>query len=153
MSSNDFSKLAIIYRSLEELTPHSSNARTHSRHQIRQIADSVKVFGFTNPVLIDHKNTIIFGHPTVKPVALLADAILDYSARGEIVLDAFLGSGTTLIAAERVGRACFGMEIDPLHVDVAIRRWQRHTGDRALHGVTGKPFDEISPVSEVENGR
>jgi DNA modification methylase len=52
-------------------------------------------------------------HPTVKPVAMVADAILDCTARGELVLDAFLGSGTTLMAAERVGRICCGMEIDP----------------------------------------
>lgn len=77
-------------------------------------------------------------HPTVKPVALVADAILDCSARGEIVLDSFLGSGTTLMAAERVGRVCYGMEIDPLYIDVAIHRWQRLTGNRAIHAVTGK---------------
>ena len=63
----------------------------------------------------------------------MADAILDCSARGEIVLDAFLGSGTTLMAAERVGRVCYGIEIDPLYVDVAIRRWQNYTGEDATH--------------------
>src|SRR6202046_4887394 len=63
-------------------------------------------------------------HPTVKPVAMVADAILDCTARGDIVLDAFLGSGSTLIAAERVGRVCYGVEIDPKYVDVTIRRWQ-----------------------------
>ena len=67
-------------------------------------------------------------HPTVKPVALVADAILDCSARGDIVLDPFLGSGTTLLAAERVGRICYGTELDPLYVDVIIRRWQVYTG-------------------------
>jgi len=82
-------------------------------------------------------------HPTVKPVAMVADAILDCTARGEIVLDAFLGSGTTLIAAERVGRFCHGLEIDPHYVDVAIRRWQKYTGGCALHAVTGKRFGEI----------
>ena len=68
-------------------------------------------------------------HPTVKPVALVADAIMDCSARGDIVLDPFLGSGSTLIAAERVGRVCCGIELEPLYVDTAIRRWQRFTGD------------------------
>lgn len=92
-------------------------------------------------------------HPTVKPVALIADALLDCSARGEIVLDTFIGSGSTLIAAERVGRVCFGMEIEPLYVDVAIRRWQRHTGDRAIHSGTGKCFDELAATSEVGNGQ
>jgi DNA modification methylase len=91
-------------------------------------------------------------HPTVKPVQLVADAILDCSARGDIVLDSFLGSGTTLIAAERVGRVCYGMEIDPIYVDVAIRRWQRLTGDRAVHAVTKKYFDDLAVAEEVRHG-
>jgi len=92
-------------------------------------------------------------HPTVKPVALVSDAILDCSARGEIVLDTFIGSGSTLIAAERVGRICLGMEIDPLYVDVAIRRWERHTGDRAIHVSTGKYFDDVATRAGTEHGR
>ena len=72
-------------------------------------------------------------HPTVKPVAMVADAILDCSARGEIVLDAFLGSGTTVIAAERTGRRCYGIELDPGYVDTIIRRWQALTGGSARH--------------------
>jgi DNA modification methylase len=83
-------------------------------------------------------------HPTVKPVRLVADALLDCSARGDLVIDAFLGSGSTLIAAERTGRVCYGIELDPLYVDTAIRRWQRHTGDHAIHAVSGKPFDDIA---------
>ncbi|MDR3385589.1 MAG: site-specific DNA-methyltransferase [Rudaea sp.] len=81
-------------------------------------------------------------HPTVKPVALIADAIMDASRRGDIVLDPFVGSGTTIIAAERVGRVAFAMEIDPVYVDAAVRRWQAYTGDRAVHAVTGQSFDE-----------
>ena len=61
-------------------------------------------------------------HPTVKPVAKIADALLDSSSRGDIVLDPFLGSGATLMAAERTGRRCFGLELDPLYVDVIVRR-------------------------------
>jgi DNA modification methylase len=83
-------------------------------------------------------------HPTVKPVALIADALLDCSARGDLVLDAFLGSGSTLMAAERTGRSCCGIEIDPMYVDTAIRRWQRYTGDHAIETITGKRFDEIT---------
>ncbi len=67
-------------------------------------------------------------HPTVRPVALVADAIRDVSRRGDRVLDIFLGSGTTLIAAERVGRVCCGVELDPAYVDVALARWQALTG-------------------------
>jgi DNA modification methylase len=92
-------------------------------------------------------------HPTVKPVALVADALLDCSARGDLVLDAFLGSGSTLIAAERTGRTCCGIELDPLYVDTAIRRWQRHTGDHAVHAESGKRFDEMaSEVLETAHG-
>ena len=92
-------------------------------------------------------------HPTVKPVAMVADALLDCSARGDIVLDSFLGSGTTLIAAERVGRVCYGIEIDPIYVDVAVRRWQRHTGEAAIHVKTGKTFDEMARSMEVADGQ
>jgi DNA modification methylase len=83
-------------------------------------------------------------HPTVKPVQMVADAILDCTARDGIVLDPFLGSGSTLIAAERTGRRCFGMDIDPAYVDAAVRRWQRHTGGHAVHADSGKRFDDLA---------
>jgi DNA modification methylase len=67
-------------------------------------------------------------HPTVKPTALVADAIQDVTRRGELVLDTFLGSGTTLIAAERTGRRFRGLDIDPGYVDVAVERWSAMTG-------------------------
>lgn len=67
-------------------------------------------------------------HPTVKPVGLVADAICDVTRHGDTVLDVFLGSGTTLIAAERTGRRCRGLDIDPAYVDVAIERWCNATG-------------------------
>lgn len=79
-------------------------------------------------------------HPTVKPVALVMDAIKDCSRRGGIVLDAFGGSGTTLIAAHKTGRRGYLMEIDPLYVDVIIRRWQALTGEQARHAGTGDTF-------------
>jgi DNA modification methylase len=84
-------------------------------------------------------------HPTVKPVALVADALRDCSGRGEIVLDGFLGSGTTLIAAERTGRSCRGLELDPAYVDTAIRRWQALTGERGRHAESGRLFDDCRP--------
>jgi len=90
-------------------------------------------------------------HPTGKPVALVADAILDCSSRGDIVLDPFLGSGTTVIAAERTGRICYGIEMDPACVDTAVRRWQRFTGMRALHGESGRSFDDLE--KEAINAR
>jgi DNA modification methylase len=79
-------------------------------------------------------------HPTVKPVALVADAIMDCSARGDLVLDPFLGSGTTVIASERTGRVCHGMELDPIYVDTLVRRWERFTGLEAVHEATGHSF-------------
>jgi hypothetical protein len=93
-------------------------------------------------------------HPTPKPINLVADALLDCSKRGNVVLDSFLGSGSTLIAAERVGRVCYGMELDCAYVDTVIRRWQRHTGDKAVHAVTGKRFDDVAVNSEeVHHGK
>jgi len=91
-------------------------------------------------------------HPTVKPVALVADAILDCSNRNGIVLDCFAGSGTTIIAAEQVGRRAFAMELDPLYVDTAIRRWQDFTGEVAIHVETGCTFVEIEKVRVATKG-
>lgn len=92
-------------------------------------------------------------HPTVKPVALVADALLDCSSRGGVVLDAFLGSGTTVLAAERTGRICYGIELDPLYIDTAIKRWQRHTGDHAIHVESGKTFNDLAmELEEVAHG-
>jgi DNA modification methylase len=84
-------------------------------------------------------------HPTVKPVALVVDAIKDCSRRGDIVLDPFAGSGTTVIAAEKSRRRARAIEIDPAYVDVAIKRWQRLTGAMAAHDA---PVDRISAVEE-----
>jgi DNA modification methylase len=81
-------------------------------------------------------------HPTVKPVALVADAIRDCTRRGDVVLDTFCGSGTTILAAERVGRRAHALEISPAYVDVAIRRWQSFTGKDAIHVESGRTFDE-----------
>ena len=82
-------------------------------------------------------------HPTVKPVALVADAILDCSRRKGIVLDAFAGSGTTLVAAERTGRRGYGIELDPRYCDVIVQRMARIAGLEAVHAETGKSFAEV----------
>jgi DNA modification methylase len=87
-------------------------------------------------------------HPTVKPVALVADAMRDCTRRGDIVLDPFMGSGTTLLAAERVGRRAYGLEIDPLYVDAAIRRWQAFTRRDAMLTTTGQTFDEVAAATK-----
>lgn len=87
-------------------------------------------------------------HPTVKPVQLVADALKDCTKRGDYVLDTFVGSGTTILAAEKVGRRALAMEIDPKYADVAVRRWQKITGRDAVHVDTGKCFQEL-----IEMGR
>jgi DNA modification methylase len=102
-------------------------------------------------------------HPTAKPVALVADALLDCTSRNDLVLDSFLGSGSTVIAAEKVGRRCFGLECDPAYVDVVVRRWRNFMkGDVILEG-DGRTFEEIEAerlsgaltadtLTAVENG-
>ncbi len=104
-------------------------------------------------------------HPTVKPVSMIAEAIKDASKRGQIVFDPFLGSGTTLLAAEKTGRRCYGIEYEPGYVDTAIRRWQQMTGKDAvlvsregmdkLAAPMGKCFDDLCalPSSDEEAGK
>jgi DNA modification methylase len=81
-------------------------------------------------------------HPTVKPIALVADAILDSTQRGDIILDPFVGSGTSILAAERTGRRCYGIELDPLYVDTAVERWQRMS-KRQAKSSHGETFAEV----------
>lgn len=90
-------------------------------------------------------------HPTVKPVALVADAIRDCSNRGDIVLDTFLGSGTTILAAEKVGRRGYGVEVDPVYADVTIRRWQGFTGRDAILEATGETYAEVAARRTAES--
>jgi DNA modification methylase len=81
-------------------------------------------------------------HPTVKPIALVADAILDVTRHSDIVLDPFCGSGTTILAAERTGRRGYGIELDPLYVDLTIKRWQQMTKQVALHA-SGRTYAQL----------
>ena len=89
-------------------------------------------------------------HPTVKPVAMVADAIKDCSQRGAIVLDSFAGSGTLCIACENTGRNARVVEIDPAYCDVVIRRWQARTGKCAIHGTSQIAFEELEARLELE---
>ena len=89
----------------------------------------------------DSENNLLALHPTPKPVALITDAIKDCTARGDLILDPFLGAGTAVIAAERTGRRCYGLELDPLYVDTIIRRWQKQTKLEAVHVETGETFN------------
>lgn len=94
-------------------------------------------------------------HPTCKPVALVADALKDCSKKGEIVVDTFAGSGTTLIAAEKTGRSARAMELDPLYCDTIIRRWQEFTGKIAttLDGDQSFADREINVEEDLQHGK
>ena len=83
-------------------------------------------------------------HPTVKPVSLVADAMRDCTTKGDVVLDPFLGSGTTILAAEKIGRRGYGLEFEPRSVDVAIRRWEKYTKSDAVLDGDGRTFTEIA---------
>ena len=100
----------------------------------------------------DHRGLSSFGkgrkealaaHPTVKPVALLAEAIKDCTCKGDILVDPFLGSGSTLLAAEKTGRIAYGVELEPKYVDVVMARWQAMTGKKAILEDTGESFAEV----------
>jgi DNA modification methylase len=92
-------------------------------------------------------------HPTVKPLALICDILLDTSVKGDIVADPFMGSGTTLIAAERLGRQARGIELDPVYCDTIIRRWQRWTGESAVRVADGMSFPALEAEANAQEGQ
>jgi DNA modification methylase len=96
--------------------------------------------------------TALNAHPTMKPVALVADALRDCSKRGEIVLDPFGGSGTTMIAAERTGRTARLIEIDPIYCDVIIHRWQTLSGKTAVLSESNETWDEVAAQRRLADG-
>jgi len=133
--------MGTLYRSKHELVfvfkngkaPHTNNVELGKHGRYR-----TNVWNYPNGTRANLEM-----HPTVKPVSLIADALLDCSKRNNIVLDPFGGSGSTLIAAERVGRKAYLMELDPLYVDTIIRRWKNITSQQAVHQATGKTFEQL----------
>ena len=91
-------------------------------------------------------------HPTIKPVAMVADAILDCSKVGHLILDPFMGSGTVLLACHRTQRRAAAIEIDPHYVDTALRRFQQRTGIAPIHEDSGLRFDDLSTARSLEMG-
>jgi DNA modification methylase len=90
------------------------------------------------------------GHAAQKPVEIMRRPILNHTRQGEACYDPFVGSGTTLIAAESVGRICYGMEIDPRYVDVAVQRWERFTGRKAVLDGNGRSFAQVASTRRRE---
>ena len=144
-----------FYRSQHELVfvyshgkkPHINNVELgkHGRYRTNVWSyPGVNVFG-------SERDELLSMHPTIKPVQLIKDAILDATNRGDIVLDGFLGSGSTLIAAERTARVCYGVELNPKYIDITIQRWEKLTNKKAIHTATGYTFDEMI-VYRTEEG-
>ncbi|MFZ8977251.1 MAG: DNA-methyltransferase, partial [Pseudohongiellaceae bacterium] len=88
-------------------------------------------------------------HPTVKPIQMVADAILDVTKPDDLIFDGFLGSGTTLLAAEQVDRRCYATEIDPRYVDVALRRWINLTGEQPILQQTTESYEQRATLKEA----
>ena len=153
----DNAGMGSFYRSRHELVCVFKHGRNGHRNNIqlgqfgRNRSNVWHYPGANSFARYSEEGNLLALHPTVKPVAMVADAILDCSARGDIVLDAFLGSGTTLIAAERTGRRCHGMELDPGYVDTSVRRWQKLTGGSARHAASGRNFDDLAREAEAAN--
>lgn len=150
--NKDNAGMGSLYRSKHELIfifkngkqPHKNNVELglHGRYRTN-VWDYPGINSFGG-----NKDNLKF-HPTVKPIEMVKDAILDVTNRNQIVLDAFLGSGTTLIASEKAGRLCYGIEIEPLYVDTTIRRWQDLTGKSAIHLQTGNSYREILELKGI----
>jgi DNA modification methylase len=148
-----------FYRSQHELIFVLKNGKSPHRNNIqlgRFGRNRTNVWQYPGGSALAHsrdEGNLLALHPTPKPVAMIEDSILDCTARGDVVLDPFFGSGSTLIAAERAGRRCFGIELDPLYVDTAVRRWQARTGKIAIHASSGRRFDEVQAKSGEKHAR
>lgn len=137
-----------LYRSNHELlplykkgtAPHVNNIELGKNGRWRS---NVWTYPGASSASSDSRKGLQF-HPTVKPAAMCADAILDLTDRNDVVLDPFLGSGSTLVAAETVGRRCFGIELDPCYVDLIVKRYQTVHGSLAILEATGETFDELA---------
>ena len=131
-------ELVCVFRAGLETPPDNVELGRHGRNRTNVWSyPGMSSFG-------KQRDELLGSHPTVKPVAMIADALRDVTTRGDVVLDTFLGSGSTLMAAQETGRICCGVELDPLYVDVAVRRWQNATGRDAVLVETGEPFNDVA---------
>jgi DNA modification methylase len=140
-----------LYRSQHELlplfkkAPHINNVERGKKRRSRS-----NVWTYPGARLGSEARQGRQDHPTVKPVAMLEDALLDMTERGDIVIDPFLGSGSTLIACEKTGRRCRGVELDPLYIEVILRRYEAVTGQVAVLEITGETFAELATRRQRE---
>ena len=144
-----------LYRSAHELIPLLCKGKTPKTNNVelgRHGRDRTNVWSYPGANKPGSSAAqALKHHPTPKPVEMVEDALLDVTNRGELVLDPFLGSGTTLLAAERSGRIAAGIELDPAYVDVCIRRWQEMTGLEAVNAGTRQTFNETAAVKVAED--
>jgi hypothetical protein len=148
--------MGAFYRSRHELIFVYKHGRAPHRNNImlgKYGRDRTNVWSYPSPRTLSEEGNLLGMHPTPKSVRMVADAILDCTSRGDIVLDGVLGSGTSVIAAERTGRRCFGLELDPLYVDTIVKRWQAYTGEQARLASSSKSFNELEAETEEGNAR
>ncbi|WP_262694114.1 site-specific DNA-methyltransferase [Kordiimonas aquimaris] len=146
------SGMGSLYRSKHELIFAYKNGKAGHINNVQlgkhgRNRTNVWDYAGVNSINSEHRDDLAL-HPTVKPTALIADALKDCSHQGHIVLDPFGGSGSTLLAAEQTGRCARLIEIDPVYCDVTIRRWQAMTGKSAVNTATGMSFDDHAAISE-----
>jgi DNA modification methylase len=137
-----------LYRSAYEMIAVFCNGKTPAINNVelgRHGRDRTNVWSYPGANRRGSSSaSALADHPTPKPIELVEDALLDITAPGDVVLDPFMGSGTTLISADRCGRIACGIELDPIYVDRTIRRWERLTGRAAIHAETGLTFTELA---------
>ncbi len=137
-----------LYRSAHELIPLLCKGKTSKTNNVelgRHGRDRTNVWNYPGANRPGSSAAqALKHHPTPKPVEMVEDALFDVTRRGELVLDPFMGSGTTLLAAEQSGRIAVGIELDPAYVDVCGRRWQEMTGEDAVNVHTRRTFNETA---------
>jgi DNA modification methylase len=142
-----------LYRSQHELVfifKHGKGSRSNKVRPGRARTNVWHYAGADAVSMSSREGDTLAFHQPVKPVAMVADAILDFSVRGDLVVDPFLGSGTTLVAAEQTGRMCYGLELDPRNVDTIVRRWQTFTGRFAYRVTDQGSFNDLEKEARRE---
>ncbi len=154
--NKDNGGMGTFYRSKHELIFVFKNGTAQHKNtfelgQYGRNRTNVWDYAGINSIKTQFRDEYLKMHPTVKPVALVADAILDCSITGDLIVDLFGGSGSTMIACEETNRKCYMMEYEPKYIDTIIRRWQKHTGKAAVLKSTGQTFDDLEDESHAAN--